>query len=181
MRKLSAIVFVMCLLAAAAMAQVPTSGNVYFGYALNHGSFDPLADDGTLHGWELSGEFKMLPYIGLVGDFGQQFGTRFFFPGAFHMDTRTEQYLFGPRVSARVGPVRPFVHFLIGGAHVHEENRAVLFEDSDTSFAYAIGGGIDYRLAGPLNWRLQLESLNTNFFGDWQHNARFSTGIAVHF
>ena len=173
MRRLSAIVFVLCLLAAAGVAQIPTSGYIYLGYSLNHGSFDPLLDDGTLHGWEASAEFRMVPHIGLVGDIAQQFGT------VNGIDMRSEQYLFGPRASFRVGPVRPFVHFTVGAAHVHEEFLGI--EDSDTSFAYAIGGGVDYRLLGPLNWRLQLESLNTNFFGDWQHNARFSTGLAVHF
>jgi outer membrane protein with beta-barrel domain len=172
-RKLSAILFVLCLFGAVGVAQIPTSGNIYFGYSLNHGSFDPLLSDGTLHGWEASAEVRMVPHIGLVGDIAQQFGT------VNGIDMRSEQYLFGPRASFRVGPVRPFVHFTIGAAHVHEELGPI--EDSDTSFAYAIGGGVDYRLLGPLNWRLQLESLNTNFFDDWQHNTRFSTGLAVHF
>ena len=183
MRKLAAILFVLCLLGAMGVAQIPTSGNVYFGYSLNHGLVDPVTDSRTFNGWQLSVEGKMLPHIGLVADVAQQFGTTTFFPfpGPFDIDVRTEQYLFGPRASFRVGPVRPFVHVLIGAAHVHEENHAVGFDDGDTSFAYAIGGGVDYRLLGPLNWRLQLESLNTNFFGDWQNNTRFSTGLAVHF
>ena len=184
MQKLGSIVFVLCLLGAAAAAQVPTSGNVYFGYSLNHGSVDPAADTGTLNGWEASVEGRVLPHIGLVTDLAQQFGTVTIFPVAFPpfpIDVRTEQFLFGPRASVRVGPFRPYAHFLIGAAHVHERNRSVGFQDSDTSFAYAVGGGVDYRLMGPLNWRLQLESLNTNFFGDWQHNTRFSTGLAFHF
>ena len=181
MRKLGAIVFVLGLLGAAAVAQVPTSGNVYFGYSLNHGTVDPAADTGTLNGWEASVEGRVLPYIGLVTDVAQQFDTVTFFPGPFPIDVRTEQFLFGPRASVRVGPFRPYAHFLIGAAHVHERNRIVGFQDSDTSFAYAVGGGVDYRLMGPLNWRLQLESLNTNFFGDWQHNTRFSTGLAFQF
>ena len=181
MRKLTAILFVLCLLAAAAAAQVPTAGYIYFGYSLNHGSFDPLADDATLHGWEASAEFRMVPHIGLVGDVAQQFGSSFSGITGTDVDMRSEQYLFGPRASFRIGPVRPYVHFTIGAAHIHEEDRSVGFVDSDTSFAYAIGGGVDYRLAGPLSWRLQLEQLNTNFFSDWQHNARFSTGLSFHF
>lgn len=183
LRKLNAIVFVLCLLATAAFAQVPTAGYAYFGYSLNHGSVDPLANHLTMNGWQATVEGRILPHIGLVADFAQQFGsTTIFFPGtAFDMDVRTEQYLFGPRVAFRVGPARPFVHFLVGAAHVHEENHFFLFDDSDTSFAYAGGGGLDYRLSGPLNWRIQVESLNTNFFHDWQHNVRFSTGLSVRF
>ena len=180
MRKIGAIVFVLCLFGVAAVAQIPTSGNVYFGYSLNHGEVDPAASTETYSGWEASVEVKMLPHIGLVGDVAQQFGDAFFFPGSFPIDVRTEQYLFGPRASFRVGPIRPFVHFTIGAAHVRERNFFA-GEDSDTSFAYAIGGGVDYRLVGPVSARFQLESLNTNFFDDWQHNTRFSTGLAVHF
>src|SRR5689334_22860415 len=98
------------MLGAAAMAQVPTSGYVYFGYSLNHGLVDPVTDSRTFNGWELSVEGRMLPHIGLVADVAQQFGTTTFFPGPFPIDVRTEQYLFGPRASFRVGPVRPFVH-----------------------------------------------------------------------
>jgi Outer membrane protein beta-barrel domain len=181
LRKLSAIAFVLCLLGAAAVAQVPTSGNVYFGYSLNHGTVDPLADTGTLNGWEASLEGRVLPHIGLVAEVSQQFGSLFFLPINDNVDVRTEQFLFGPRLSFRAGPVRPFVHVLVGVGHAHEINHFAGYEDSDTAFANTFGGGVDYRLAGPLNWRVELESLNTNFFGDWQHNTRFSTGIAVHF
>jgi hypothetical protein len=182
LRKLPAIVFVLCLFGAAAMAQgVPTSGNVYFGYSLNHGRVDPLADTTTMNGWEASVEGKFLPHIGLVADVAQQFGSAFFFPIGDNVDLRSEQYLFGPRLSFRVGRARPYIHVLVGAAHVREVNRFVGYEDSDTSFANTFGGGVDYHLMGPLNWRVQLEELNTNFFSDWQHNARFSTGIAVHF
>ncbi len=182
MRKLGAIVFVLFLLAAAGVAQIPTSGNVYFGWSLNHGEVVPFSDTRTLHGWEASVEGHMFPYVGLVADVSQQFGTVFLGgPFGFHSEERTEQYLFGPRASFRVGPVRPYAHFLIGVGHVHEINHNVGFEDSDTSYAHAIGGGVDYSLAGPLNWRFQVDSLTTNFYDDWQHNTRFSTGLAVHF
>jgi opacity protein-like surface antigen len=177
----------LCSLTVAVVAQVPTSGYAFFGYSLNHGRVDPATDSRTLNGWEASVEFRMLPHVGLVADFGQQFGHVTFFPNPFlgiapfNIDVRTEQYLFGPRASFRVGPVRPFVHFLVGAGHVRERNRFVGFEDSDTSFAYTVGGGVDYRLVGPLNVRVQLESLNTNFFNDWQHNTRFSTGLSFRF
>jgi hypothetical protein len=163
------------------MAQIPTAGYAYFGYSLNHGTTDPLADTATLHGWEASVEGRIFPHIGIVGDVAEQFGTQFLPPLGFHVDTHSEQFLFGPRVSFRVGPVRPFVHVLLGVGHVHEVNHNVGVADSDTAFANTIGGGLDYTVAGPLNWRAQLESLNTNFFGDWQHNTRFSTGLSFRF
>ena len=49
------------------MAQIPTSGNVYFGYSLNHGGTG-VTDSGTLNGWEGSLEGKVFPHVGLVAD-----------------------------------------------------------------------------------------------------------------
>ena len=179
MRKLAAIVFVLCLLGAAGMAQVPIPGNVFFGYSLNHGTVGPGTSTGTLNGWEASFEGRMFPHIGLVADVSQQYGTLDVL--GIPADETTTAVLFGPRLSFRVSRFRPYVHALIGVGHVHEINDALLLEDSDTSFADALGGGVDYRLISHVDWRVQLDSLTTNFFGDWQHNTRFSTGLAVHF
>jgi hypothetical protein len=52
---------------------------------------------------------------------------------------------------------------------------------SDTSFAYALGGGIDYHLIPLISWRVQGDLLQTRFFSNTQNNVRISTGIVVHF
>jgi hypothetical protein len=179
-RKIVAIVFVLGLLTLAGMAQVPTSGNVYFGYALNHGTTG-LSDTGTLNGWDASVEGKVFPHIGLVFDVGQQFGNLFLPPLGFSADERTDEYLFGPRLSFTVSKFRPFVHAMVGAGHLHEINHFFGVEHSETAFADAIGGGVDYHLIPRVSWRLQLDSLTTNFHSDWQHNTRFTTGLAVRF
>lgn len=180
MRKLSAIVFVLCLFGAAGVAQVPTSGNVFFGYSLNHGDTG-ASDTGTLNGWEASVEGKMFPHIGLVADVSQQFGSLFIPSQGADFDERTEAFLFGPRLSFRVGRVRPYVHALIGAGHLHEVNHFLGLEHSETAYADALGGGVDYNLIPHVSWRVQLDSLTTNFHDNWQHNERFSTGLAFRF
>lgn len=180
MRKLTAIVFVLFLAAAAAMAQVPTAGYLYFGYSLNSGDTGASAD-GTLNGWEGSLEGNVLPHISMVADVSQQFGSLYIPSLGADADERTTTFLFGPRVSASIGPVRPYVHLLIGAGHLHEINHYYGAENTEVSFADAIGGGLDYSIAPRLAWRLQLDSLTTNFHSNWQHNTRFSTGIAFHF
>ena len=178
MRKIAAIVFSLCLLTALGMAQVPTSGNVYFGYSLNHGSTG-LTDTGTLNGWEGSLEGKIFPHVGLVADVSQQYGT-LYIPGLGNSSEQTTSFLFGPRVSFRVGKFRPFVHALIGTGHLHE---AVFDYGEHGEFAYAdaLGGGVDYHLIPHLNWRLQLDALQTNYHSAWQNNARFTAGLAFGF
>ena len=87
--------------------------------------------------------------------------------------------LFGPRVSVSVGKVTPFAHALFGVSRISESASG--FSDSDTSFATALGGGVDYRLIHGLGWRVQADMLQTRFFSDTQNNFRLSTGIVLNF
>lgn len=181
MQKLSAAIFAFLIMTGAAMAQVPSLGNVYFGYALNHGSTG-ATNTGNLNGWEASLEGKMLPFLGMVADVGAQYGTQDLSPayGFGNDSVRTESYLFGPRASVTVGKFRPYVHALIGAGHVHESAGGFTL-DSQTSFADALGGGVDYHLIPRLSWRFQLDDLQTRFHGGKQDNTRFSTGLAFKF
>lgn len=168
-------------MAAAGMAQIPSLGNVYLGYALNHGSTGATRS-GTLNGWEASVEGKMLPFVGIVADFGAQYGTQQILPafGFGNESVRVESYLFGPRASVTVGKFRPFAHALIGAAHVNESSAGLTF-NSETQFADALGGGLDYHLIPRVSWRVQLDDLQTRFNGRRQDNTRFSTGLAFRF
>ena len=166
MRKLWALVLFMTILTGEAAAQVPTRGNVFFGYSYNHAEI--VSNDGTnLNGWNAQLEGKFLPWIGIVGDLGGTYGSH----------VSEHNYLFGPRVSVSVGKVRPFAELLIGAGHISVGNGS----DSDTSFANAVGGGLDYRIVGPVAVRGQLDWIHTRFFGNGQNDVRFSTGVVVHF
>jgi hypothetical protein len=94
----------------------------------------------------------------------------------FHgSSVRKYTYLIGPRVSIPVGKFTPFAHFLVGAAHVNDRG------DTDTTFATAIGGGLDYRLIKGLAWRLQLDNVHTDFFHTGENHLRFSTGVDIRF
>ena len=143
----------------------------------------------NLNGWEGTLEGKLLPFIGLVLDFSGHYGgadinatTLCPIPvcsGTLHVHESEHNFLLGPRVSVAIGHVRPFAHALFGGAHVKLNGTG--FSSTDTAFALALGGGFDYRLAGPIQWRFQGDYLQTQFFSGTQHNARFSTGIVLAF
>jgi len=64
---------------------------------------------------------------------------------------------------------------LFGAAHASQTGS------SDTSFATAVGGGLDYRLIHGIAWRLQGDEVHTRFFGGGQDHFRFSTGIDFRF
>jgi hypothetical protein len=165
-RKVSFVVLFLTMLAAAASAQLPTKGNVFFGYSYNHAEI-VSNNSVNLNGWNAQLEGDFLPWIGIVGDLGGTYG---------HHDS-VHNYLFGPRVAVRVGRYRPFAELLIGASHINVGDGAA----TDTSFANAIGGGLDYQVFGPVSVRGQLDWIHTRFFGDGQNDVRFSTGIAVHF
>jgi opacity protein-like surface antigen len=117
----------------------------------------------NLNGWNGSVEGKVLPFVGLVADFSGHYGS---VPLAVNptctaviggtcstlsASTNIYSFLFGPRVSVSVGKIRPFAHALIGAAHMSESSS--LLSGSDTSFAYALGGGLDYHLIPLISWR----------------------------
>jgi hypothetical protein len=79
-----------------------------------------------------------------------------------------------------VGKVRPFAHALFGAGHISTSGGFGL-SSSDTSFAYALGGGVDYHLIPLVSWRVQADLLQTRFFSSTQNNVRISTGIAIRF
>jgi hypothetical protein len=139
---------------------------LFGGYSYQH--YDGIPS-GNLNGWEISGQYKVARWLGGVADLGAHYGS----PSG--IDTGTVTYLFGPQVSFPA-PISPFVHVLIGGAHIREGGI------TDTSFSTAFGGGIDMRVAPFLSWRIfQGDVVNTGFFGGTQHNARVSTGIVFRF
>lgn len=188
--RIIAIVFALLLLASAGYGQVP-SGNVFVGYS--YMSADLLSNNRTnLNGWNGSVEGKVLPFIGLVADFSGHYGSASAAPAAcpgvlfisgscspLSASTHIQTFLFGPRVSVSVGKVRPFAHALIGAGHISQS--AAGFSDSNTSFAYALGGGLDYHLIPLISWRVQGDLVQTRFFSNTQNNVRISTGIVFHF
>lgn len=192
MRKIALIVCVSSVVAAA-HAQVP-SGNVFFGYSYSggdvffHAPGFPVASNSTnLNGWEGSLEGKLLPWIGAVVDVSGHYGSNNVrvcgstLTACFvtSLDTSSYTFLLGPRVSVPVGKFRPYVHVLFGAGHASDNARG--FSDSDTSFATAIGGGLDYKLIKGAAWRVQLDDVYTRFFGSTQNHVRFSTGIVIRF
>lgn len=167
MHKIFALVLGFALLTATAAAQVP-KGNIFFGYSYQRA--DLVSNDGVnLNGWEGSLEGKVLPWVGIVADVSGHYGS--------DADASVYTVLFGPRVSVPVGKLTPFAHALFGAGH--ESLNAV--SASDTSFATALGGGVDYKLVSAVGWRFQGDFVQTRFFSNTQNDFRLSTGILLHF
>lgn len=181
MQKLWIVVLLSMMLASAAWAQIPTRGNVFFGYSYDRTSIT-TDDTSNLNGWEATLEGKFLPWIGLVADVDGHYGSHTYICAGVGCpllaNVAAHNALFGPRVSVSIKRFRPFAEFLVGVGHISRSNG---ISDSDTSFANGAGGGLDYRVFGPVTLRGQLDWINTRFYGEGQNGVRFSTGVAVHF
>ena len=164
----------------AASAQIP-SGNIFIGYSVSQTHPNsPL----FLNGWEGSLEGKFLPWIGIVADYSAGYGTNNVAPPIacptsgcvpIPQSVRRYTYMVGPRVSVPIRKFTPFVHGLFGAAHINDQGF------TDTTFATAIGGGLDYRLIHGLAVRVQADSLHTSFFNTGENHFRFTTGIDIRF
>jgi hypothetical protein len=181
MRKISGVLVGIFLAAGIAHAQIPTSGNIFVGYS--YSQTRPNSPVG-LNGWEGSLEGKFLPWIGMVADFGVGYGTNniarpITCPTTgcvpVSQSVRRYTYLFGPQLSIPIRRFTPFAHALFGAAHINDQ------EATDTSFASAIGGGLDYRLIHGLAVRLQGDDIHTNFFHVSENHFRFSAGLDIRF
>jgi hypothetical protein len=123
----------------------------------------------NLNGVELTAQYKFTDWLGLAADLDGQFGL------PSQLDGRTLHFMVGPQLSfpARLSP---FVHVLGGVGHI--SNAGI----RDTSFATAVGGGINMRLLPLVSWRIiQGDDVITHFFGGIQHSARISTGLVFSF
>ena len=183
MRKAVIILSTFFLFAGLAAAQIPTGGNVYFGYTYYNTNLS--ISRGNLNGWEGSFEGKLFPLLGFVGDITGHYGSQQFpilcpvvvvpcTPPS--VNTHIYEAMFGPRLSVPVGKFRPFGEFEVGVGHVNTNGFG-----SDTSFATAVGGGLDYKIVRPIAWRFQADYVRTRFFNRAENNVRLSTGIVFRF
>ena len=172
-------------------------GYSYFRASVQEGQFTctivctslpNVAQHANLNGWEFSGQYKVLPFLGAVADLNGTYGT------LHSVSTREHTFLFGPQVSLPA-KVSPFVHALFGGAKESQDTIPpppcpVLLPScsgfsslgSDTSFATAVGAGIDVKVAPFMKVRLfQVDYLRTQLHGTTQNQPRASAGVVFHF
>jgi len=122
----------------------------------------------NLSGWEVSGNYKITRMVGIVADLDAHYGL------ASALDARTLNLMVGPQISFP-GPISPFVHVLGGLGHIRSGSGG-------TSFAGAIGGGLDMHLVPQISWRvIEVDDVVTRFFSGTQNNIRLSTGLVFHF
>ena len=181
MQKLVVLIVFLGLLALPLMAQ---KAEVFGGYQyLRLGSDN--SDNGignaiNFNGWDASVTGYFNKYFGVTGDFSGNYAT------VNGVNVHIYSYTGGPVVGFRKGPVNPFVHVLLGGAHVSASASAegVSVSESKNGFTTLFGGGVDVKVNRAVAVRLaefdwvyyHFSDLNTS-----NDNVRLTTGIVFRF
>ncbi|MGH9753021.1 MAG: outer membrane protein [Blastocatellia bacterium] len=194
MKKLSLLTVALAVcLPLSVLAQEGPKAELFGGYSYLRINTGEGVDGIGAHGFNLSVAGNVTRNIGLVAEFSRftksetlNLGDLFNEPGlgAAGAKARTSTYLFGPRFTLRTGSAEPFVHALVGGARgVFEASAAGLSGKlSDSSFAYALGGGLDVKVHENIAIRLgQVDYLRTKFIDERANNLRYSVGIVFRF
>jgi hypothetical protein len=182
--RIVAILLAIAFLVTAAAAQIPTKGNIFFGYSYVSADVNS-GGRANLNGWNWSLEGKVLPFVGIVADISGHYGSENFpascsgVPCRISANSGTHTVVFGPRLSAPVLKFTPFAEALFGVSHISGSTSG--YSNSNTSFAEVLGGGIDYRLIHGIGFRLEGDLLQTRFFSNTQNDFRLSTGLVLHF
>jgi opacity protein-like surface antigen len=140
-------------------------------------------DSFHLHGGSASIAYNYRSWLSGVADFGGYNNGNILNTGA---SGTLSTYLFGPRVSYRhLRRITPFGQVLFGVAHAN--SSAFGTGNSQSAFAMAAGGGVDYKLFDHFAVRpVQAYYLLTRFGvgttgTQTQNNVRLSTGFVFRF
>ncbi len=175
------------LLATRCPAQETPSWEFYGGYALEKAEvrgyyksssivYSVTNQRVTLHGWKASVTENANRWLGGTAEVSGHYNTLNYKGTA----TRGNIYsvLYGPRFSARFHGVVPFLHVLLGVAHLQSKATPTGPHDSKFSFAATAAGGLDLRLGKTVALRaFQVEYYRTSYFTTDRDRLRASAGI----
>jgi opacity protein-like surface antigen len=185
-RKISLVACLAMLLAISAAAQTSSTstgsssskdyptGEAYLGWT-------HVTGDVGKNGWDISGAYNLGPHFaaeaeafGAYGDttiltiIAKQHEYGFMGGGKVNFDTKNEKFT-------------PWVHLLLGVGHTGLDTNVPGADNSDTSFAWALGGGIDYNITNNVAARGKADLYHTSYFGEGDTHARWGVGVVYQF
>ena len=158
---------------------------LYGGYSYVFNTYNPTSTSistAGMNGWDASLKFPILgTFLGIKGDV-----SGFYRNDAPNFNPKAYFFLVGPQVGVHVGRSTLFAHGMVGSARL--TSSALPNLKSDTTFAVAVGAGIDIGLARWLAWRVTGDYYNTHYKATDQNfneivnsNGRISTGPVLRF
>lgn len=168
MKKVLVVTALLLLCSLGSWAQNDPQFDLFGGYSYLHSGPGMGLSSADANGWEASATYNWNRWLALKADID----------GHYCCDQTMHNFLFGPQINLLHGKkVQPFVHGLVGVSHGTSTGGF-----SDNVFAYAVGGGFDYKWTDRISIRIvQADYLGTRYGGETQHNLRLSAGIVFHF
>lgn len=149
------------------------------------------------NGWNIAPQANLNRWFGLKAQITGQYGnimsvkpsSTFPLPIISVPGQHIYDFLFGPVASYRTEKYNAFVHGLIGAQHVGMSGNiavggigGVSTSSSDTDFAFALGGGMDWKVSQHFAVRVaQFDYELVNSSGQHQNDFRYSGGVVFGF
>ena len=160
---------------------------LYGGYSYVFRTFNPNSTSTAVtgrNGWDASFKVPVFgSFLGIKGDVSGSYLNNDLDP---NLNTKSLTFLLGPQVGFHLGRSTLFAHGMVGSAHLTEKPLPDL--RSDTTFAVAVGAGLDLGLARNFAWRITGDYFNTHYQATDQNireilnsNGRVSTGPVIRF
>jgi hypothetical protein len=153
-----------------------SDGDVFFGFSYASADFNGLVPRQNMIGFESSSAvaFKKWTNVKLSaeGSASGFYDTQNTYWASLH------NYTFAGGLRVDNGPV--FVHYLVGVSHLTASSTAYEVSASQNALAMVIGGGFQFKVAGPLAFRTSVDYIMTRhdvFAPDTQNNFRVSAGL----
>jgi len=198
MRKLF---FATIMIACAASFSFAQSGDdynkydVYAGFSHNRVDFsNATGDHEGFNGFEVSAKGNISRYVGLKGDYSFHRKSFGFGNSQSFIDANLHNVLGGLELkdNSTETRIKPFAHALAGIAHAKVDVDPdvcaavvgapcpVVVDSSETGFAAAFGGGVDFRISKRVDFRaVQFDYNPSRLGGETQHNFRVGVGIVI--
>lgn len=155
---------------------------VFAGYSYLNFDTAGVTSRLNLNGWEASAAFSLNRWVGLEGDIAGHYKVGC--GGVPGLTCKDLSFMGGSRFTYRKSRATAFAHGLFG---VDNGTLGYLsYSASDTPFATAVGGGVDYSLTKSISIRAgQVDYFLTRHVGNLtvphQNNFRISTGVVFTF
>jgi hypothetical protein len=153
-----------------------SDGDVFFGFSYASADFNGLVPRQNMIGWETSSAFAFKKWrttkLSAEGTANGFYDTQNSYWASLH------NYTFAGGLRVDSGPV--FVHYLVGVSHLTASSTAYEVSASQNALAMVIGGGFQFKVAGPLAFRTSVDYIMTRhdvFAPDTQNNFRMSAGL----
>jgi opacity protein-like surface antigen len=177
MKSWSAVCVTFILLSGAAFAQEYQRADIFAGYSYFNADTNGLTSRQSLNGWETSVSVNANRWLAGEGDFSGYYKNNIFGSG---VNARDYGYSAGPRFNFRPA----FFHVLLGVDHLSGSYAGL--SASQNSFAMALGGGVQWKIAP--HWGVRASSdwvlTHHNILGGsrvGQNNFRVGVGVVYVF